>query len=89
MAHPTPPLRLSYWRTASGREVDFVVEQGRKLVAIEVKLTANPRYADVENLRLFMEDYPETKAGLLIHAGQEVKQLGEQILALPWTALNA
>lgn len=85
----TPPLRLSYWRTANGREVDFVVEQGQQLIAIEVKLTTAPRYADAENLRLFLEEYPETTAALLIHAGQEVKQLGERILALPWTALQA
>ena len=32
----TPPLRLHYWRE-SNREVDFVLESGRRLVAIEVK----------------------------------------------------
>jgi predicted AAA+ superfamily ATPase len=83
----TPHLRLAYWRTTTGREVDFVVEQGRILVAVEVKLTDTPRYGDAENLRLFMEEYPETTAGLLVHAGGEVKHLGEKILAVPWTAL--
>jgi predicted AAA+ superfamily ATPase len=81
-----PPLRLSYWRTANGREVDFVVEQGKRLIAIEAKLTTVPRYADAENLQLFLEEYPETTAALLVHAGQEVKQLGKQLLALPWAA---
>ena len=83
----TPSLRLAYWRTTSGREVDFVIEQGRSLVAVEVKLTDAPRFGDAENLRLFMEEYPETTAALLIHAGHEVKYLGEKIVAVPWTAL--
>lgn len=83
----TPNLRLSYWRTTTGREVDFVIEQGRALVAVEVKLTDAPRYGDAENLRLFLEEYPETVAALLVHAGHEVKPLGEKIVAVPWTVL--
>ena len=85
----TPHLRLSYWRTTTGREVDFIIEQGRILVAVEVKLTTAPRYADAENLRLFLEEYPETVAALLVHAGHEVKQIGEKIIAVPWTALGS
>jgi len=83
----TPNLRLSYWRTTTGREVDFVIEQGRALVAVEVKLTDAPHYGDAENLRLFLEEYPETTAAFLIHAGHEVEQFGEKIMAVPWTAL--
>lgn len=82
-----PHLRLSYWRTVTGKEVDFVIEQGQIFVAVEVKLTTTPRYGDAENLRLFLEEYPETVAALLVHAGGEVKYLGERIIAVPWTML--
>lgn len=81
----TPRARLFYWRTASGDEVDFVIEQGRRLVAVEVKLTPRPRYGDVEGLRLFLREYPETRCGLLLHAGGEIRRLDEQIAAVPWT----
>ncbi len=42
----TPDGRLYFWRTRSGVEVDFVVDHGRRLLAIEVKRTAQPGYGD-------------------------------------------
>jgi len=63
----TPRPAIFYWRRTTGKEVDFVISLGQKLIAIEVKLTDKPKYADIQNLRLFMQEYPETKAGVLIH----------------------
>lgn len=37
---------------------------------------------------LFLQECPETTAALPIHAGSEVKYLGEEIIAVPWTALG-
>jgi hypothetical protein len=39
----TPATEVLYWRTASGEEVDFVVEAGDDLLPVEVKATARPR----------------------------------------------
>lgn len=83
----TPAGRLHYWRTVSGREVDFVVEHGRRLVAIEVKLALSAGYGDTAGLRAFMAEYPECEAGVVVHSGDEVRMLGERIVALPWTLL--
>ena len=83
-----PRPQLSYWRTATGKEVDFVVEQGEKLVAVEAKLTTSPRFSDADGLLLFLEEYPETIQGILIHAGSSVKRLHEKILAVPWHVLG-
>lgn len=83
-----PPARLYYWRTTSGVEVDFVAEWGRNLVAFEVKLTATPHYADAEPLRQFLAEYPECRAGVLIHQGEELMQLGDRIMAIPWHLLT-
>lgn len=84
----TPRARLSYWRTTTGREVDFVVEQGRSLLAVEVKLTDTPRHGDIENLRLFLREHPKTAQGVLVHGGNRVVRLDEKIVALPWTAFT-
>jgi len=81
----TPAARLYFWRTQQGGEVDFVVEHGRRLLAIEVKRTANAGYRDTAGLRLFLENYPAASAGLLLYAGREAKRLDEKIIALPWT----
>lgn len=38
----TPRPEVSYWRTASGAEVDFVLERKKKLLAVEVKAGEAP-----------------------------------------------
>lgn len=76
---------LFYWRTATGEEVDFVVERGPELLGVEVKATARPRPSDAKHLRTFREEYGESVRGcLLLHAGDEVAWLGPRILAAPW-----
>lgn len=82
-----PRGRLFYWRTATGREVDVVLEQGRRCLAFEVKMTATPRYGDSESLRLFLRE-GQAGGGVLIHTGQEIKRLDEHVVALPWTMLT-
>ena len=80
----TPAPEVLYWRTTTDREVDFVIESGNRLLAIEVKAAA-PRYADTTGLRLFREEYGDRFAGgLLLHGGDKVLQMSEGILAAPW-----
>jgi len=83
----SPPGRIYHWRTASGKEVDFVVEWGRRLVAVEAKLTTRVRYADARGLELFLAEHPGCKAGVLVYWGEEVVRLGERIIAVPWETL--
>ncbi|MFZ5861470.1 MAG: ATP-binding protein [Nitrospirota bacterium] len=83
-----PRPRLFYWRTTTGQEVDFVIEHARKLLAIEVKLSATPRYSDAAGLQAFCHEYPEAVGGLLIHTGREVTRLAENIVAVPWHLLG-
>lgn len=83
-----PRPSLSYWRTAAGKEVDFVIEQGKRLLAVEVKLTGAPGYSDVDGLRLFLDEYPEARGGILIHSGRKIKRLHERIVAIPWHVLG-
>lgn len=79
-----PAARVYYWRTVTGLEVDFVLEHGKRLLAIEVKLSSTPRYSDIEGLRLFIQEYPETKLGILLYDGDEIRWMDKKIVALPW-----
>lgn len=71
----TPAGRLYFWRTQSGQEVDFVLEHGRRLLAIEVKRTADPGYDDIAGLRAFLAENPQATGGLLLHTGHEIRRL--------------
>lgn len=76
---------LSYWRTAIGEEVDFVIETGGKLLPIEVKSTTRPRLSDTAHLRTFRSEYGrKSRAGLLLHTGATLEWLAPDVLAVPW-----
>ncbi|NJD66363.1 MAG: ATP-binding protein [Chloroflexi bacterium] len=80
-----PRPLISHWRTATGAEVDFVVELPEQLLPIEVKAAARIRSDDARHLRTFLADYPEqARGGLLLYAGDEVIRLGRNIVASPW-----
>ena len=78
-----PKASIFYWRTTTAKEVDFIVEQGKKLLACEVKFSKNPTFSDVKNLLEFIEQNPRAIRGILIHAGRSVKWLHSKILAVP------
>lgn len=46
----TPKAQLYYLRTTDGKEVDFVVEHGQRLIALEVKFTERPLLGMAKNL---------------------------------------
>ncbi len=76
---------LFYWRTATGEEVDFVIERGRDLIGVEVKATTSPRGADALHLDRFRAEYGDRVKGcLLLHGGTAVERLGPRTLAVPW-----
>lgn len=52
---------LFYWRTTSGLEVYFIVVNGDKTVAIEVKISRNVGSSDFKGLLGFAEEHPESK----------------------------
>ncbi len=51
--------QLSYWRTASGYEVDAIIGDGR--VAIEVKSTSEVQSRHTKGLKAFQEEYPDCR----------------------------
>ncbi|MGA1842747.1 MAG: ATP-binding protein [bacterium] len=79
-----PKANIYYWRATTGKEVDFVIEHGKNLLAIEIKLLRNPSFNDTKNLLTFFQEYPSMVRGLLIHSGNSIKWLHSKILAVPW-----
>jgi len=84
----TPRARIYYWRTHSGQEVDFVIEQGRKLLGVEVKMATTVKYEHTRGLQAFLDAHPQALGGLVIYCGDRIKRLHEQIVVSPWTLVT-
>ena len=83
----TQPQRpeILYWRTATGDEVDFVIETPQRTLPIEVKASTRIVPADARGLEAFLDEYPDTAdGGLLIHGGEETFPVTARVLAVPW-----
>ena len=79
---------LSFWRTTSGAEVDFVWESPKEDLPIEVKWTKNPRVEDARHLELFLDSYPKrARRGFVVCRCERPEQLTERVTALPWQDL--
>jgi len=76
---------IFYWRTTIGEEVDFVIEQGERLLPIEVKASDRPRIRDARHLSSFLAEYGgRARSGLILHAGKTLEWLAPNVLAAPW-----
>ncbi len=54
------PLRLNYWKTSSGTEVDLVVSRGGRIrLAVELKNKVAPQPRDLSSLESLHDDHPE------------------------------
>jgi len=81
-------FKVSFWRTATGAEVDFVWEGPGEDLPIEVKWTARPTPSDARHIESFLDCYPErAKRGLLVCRAEAREQLTDRVLAIPWEEL--
>jgi uncharacterized protein len=82
--------RLYHARVEQGRhEIDILVElSGHRVIAIEVKADAAPTQAAARHLE-WMRDALDDRflAGIVLHTGPRIYELGERITAVPICAL--
>ncbi|MHB1317475.1 MAG: ATP-binding protein [Anaerolineae bacterium] len=83
-----PRARLYYWRLRTGQEVDFVLEHGRQVVALEVKFGTRVDYGDSAPLRQFLDDCSRACAGLIVYGGDTIQYVSEKIIAVPWWVIT-
>jgi predicted AAA+ superfamily ATPase len=74
--------RFSYWRTATGDEVDFILYGERGLRAFEVKMAQTVRPDDWRALLRFREDFPEAKTHLVYLGNRRWHERGVEILPM-------
>lgn len=83
-----PGYALSYWRNATGAEVDYVLQDpAGRVVAIEVKAATSVTADDFKHLRVFAERERNVQRAVVLYAGMRTLPFGEQFYAVPISAL--
>jgi predicted AAA+ superfamily ATPase len=82
-------LLLYFWRTHGGQEVDFIVEQGLEVHAVEAKSGMTVQPAMVRSLKNAMTLWEESSVqGWVVYGGNERNELHENVL-LPWKEVDS
>lgn len=76
--------RIYFWRTREGAEIDFIIEEGGRLIPIEAKFTSTPDHHDARFLKRFRQDFPKAAPGWVIHAGERMGPMGEGNWGVPF-----
>ena len=78
-------LSLYHFRSASGQEVDFIIERrDGKLVAIEVKATTKISASDFNHIKVFADETGKRfSTGIVFYTGNEAIPFAKNLFALP------
>lgn len=77
--------RLSVYRTEAGAEVDFVLELGKKVFAIEVKASRTVGKSDLRGLKSFAEFHGGAVTPVVVYQGERTLMM-DGVTVLPITA---
>ncbi len=80
-AYRNPDMPITFWRTSTGREVDFIL--GEKELAIEIKGSSRVHEGDIRSLQALIEDGP-IKKRCLVCMEKQPRNLTNNIQILPW-----
>ncbi|MCL4561440.1 MAG: ATP-binding protein [Chloroflexi bacterium] len=79
---------LYFWRTASGAEVDLVIDLQHELIPLEIKLSETARPEMAKELIGFQHVFKEkARPGYVIYPGKMLLPLGQRVATLPLTNL--
>lgn len=80
-------IKIFFYRTHLGREIDFILTKGNSTVAIECKATESINHHHLSSITEFQTEVPNT-TGILLYSGKDVVQLAENIFAVPFGILG-
>lgn len=82
--------QISYFRTASGREVDFILEKrDGTVIGVEVKATANPTAEMFSGLKILKEEIGKKfLRGFIFYSGREIIPFDRDMYAMPIDVLE-
>jgi uncharacterized protein len=80
-AYRNPEMQISFWRTSTGGEVDFIL--GDKDMALEIKGSARIHEDDIRSMQALLEDGPVKKC-CIVGLEKQPRYLTKDVEAIPW-----
>ena len=75
--------KISFWRTHSGKEVDFIVQIADKVIPFEITYSSQAIPKKIRNLQTFLKDYPKSNFAVYLYRGPMKFDKKNNVLFLP------
>ena len=80
--------RIYFWRTHTGKEVDFILSYGDKLIGIEVKWSHKITGEDFKGLRNAQKEMGNIwHCSVVLYGGNNIVPFGKKEIAMPFSVL--
>jgi len=85
----TQKIGLYYYRTTDKKEIDFILDYGEKIVAIEIKASKSVSKSDFKHIYHLQKEIPELfDKGIVLYGGDSFLRLDENMYAVPFGFLK-
>lgn len=76
-------IEIFHYRTNDKKEIDFILKNGNKAIAIEVKSSSNIKKNDFKHIVDFQQRSKNEIHGIIFYAGDHVIELSDDLTAVP------
>lgn len=81
----TQRVGLFYYRTSDKKEIDFILDYGQKVIAIEIKASKSISKSDFKHIYHLQKEIPELfDKGIVLYGGESFLRLDEKMYAVPF-----
>ena len=81
----TDKVGLFYYRTSDKKEIDFILDYGQKIVAIEIKASKSVLKSDFRHIYHLQKEIPKFfDKGVVLYGGEDFLRLDEKMYAVPF-----
>jgi predicted AAA+ superfamily ATPase len=76
---------LFYYRTSDKKEIDFILDYGEKIIAIEIKASKSISKSDFKHIYHLQKEIPDSfDKGIVLYGGDSFLRLDEKMYAVPF-----
>jgi predicted AAA+ superfamily ATPase len=81
--YSTVPSEIFFYRTQDGKEIDFIIKRGERIIAIEIKFSKTVSKADFKHIVDLKACLQKDITGFVIYTGKHILPFGKDLYALP------
>jgi predicted AAA+ superfamily ATPase len=81
------PFNIFFYRTLDRKEIDFIIERGKNIIAIEAKFSKTVTKEDFKHIVALKDSVNNLKAGYVLYTGEQLLPFGNNLFALPLSIL--